>query len=79
MARDYWIDSSDPPYPAIRHIKHPSFEEGHSVIMSLTEARQGIKEKCREERQHWLAVMHHQVNQSIESIIREAIDARRVE
>lgn len=79
MARDFWIDESDPPYPAIRHISHPNFEERFCTVLSLTAARQQIKEKCRIERQHWLAVMHHQVDQGVDSIIREAIEARRTE
>jgi hypothetical protein len=44
--------------------------------MTLTEARREIKEQCRQHRQHWLAVMHHQVDQSPEAIIREAKEAR---
>lgn len=79
MARDFWIDESDPPYPAIRHRSHPSFEERFSDLMSLTTARQQIKEKCRVERQHWLAVMHHQIDQGAEAIIQEAVEARGTE
>lgn len=79
MAKDFWIDSSDPPYPAIRHRSYPSFEPRFSEVLTLTEARQQIKETCREHRQHWLAVMHHQVDQSPEQIIKEALDARKVE
>jgi hypothetical protein len=79
MAKDFWIDSSDPPYPAIRHRSYPSFDPKFNDLMTLTEARREIKEQCRQHRQHWLAVMHHQVDQSSEAIIREATTARNID
>jgi hypothetical protein len=79
MAKDFWIDESDPPYPAIRHTSHGEFDSSHHKVMSLTEARREIKEQCRQHRQHWLAVMHHQVDQSPEAIIREAVESKEAE
>jgi acetylornithine deacetylase/succinyl-diaminopimelate desuccinylase-like protein len=74
MAKDFWIDSSDPPYPAIRHRSYPTFDPRFNDAMTLTEARREIKEHCRSHRQHWLAVMHHQVDQTAEAIIEEALE-----
>lgn len=79
MAKDFWIDSSDPPYPAIRHRAYPTFDAQYDEALTLPEARKQIKERCRTERQHWLAVMHHQVDQSPEDIIREALAAGKTE
>lgn len=76
MAKDFWIDHSDPPYPMIRHRSHPKFEPQFTELITLTQARREIKEKCRVERQHWLAVLHHQTALSAQTIERDAQSAR---
>jgi hypothetical protein len=79
MAKEFWIDHSDPPYPAIRHRSHPQFEPQFTDLMTLIQARNEIKEQCRRERQHWLSVMHHQIDISGDRIIREAKEARETD
>lgn len=68
MARDYWIDSTDPPFPAIRHKSHRNFDERWDELLTLTAARQQIKDTCRENRKHWLSVMENQLGQTAEEI-----------
>lgn len=79
MAKDFWIDQSDPPYPAIRHRSDLGFEPEYTEVMSFAEARKQLKIICREHRQYWLAVMNYQLQQTAEDIIREAVEARRTE
>jgi hypothetical protein len=79
MAKDFWVDSSDPPYPAIRHRSYPGFDSRYTEVMTLAKARREIKQLCRQHRQHWLAVMHYQSDRSPEAIIQEAIEAKRTE
>ena len=78
MAKNYWIDHSDPPFPQIRHQSHPEFDDRFHELMALTQARAEIKIICRQHRQHWLAVMNYQLSQSPESIIQEAKQAREL-
>ena len=77
MAKDFWVDYDDPPFPAIRHWSHPRFDPNYNDLVTLTQARKEIKEKCRQERQHWLAVMHRQVSLSGQTIERDAQAARK--
>lgn len=77
MANDFWVDQSDPPYPAIRHTSHSEFDSSHHEVVSLSTARRRIMEICRDHRNHWLAVMNHQVDQSREAIIKEATESKR--
>jgi hypothetical protein len=79
MAQDFWVDESDNPYPAIRHRSHPEFMGSHAEIMTLAQAQRRIKEICRSHRQHWLAVMHRQLDQTPKDIIQDAIYAGRTE
>lgn len=76
MANDYWVDHSDPPYPAIRHRSYLTFDPQYNELMSLSAARREIKEKCRSERQHWLAVQHTQLAQTPEVIEMDAKNSR---
>jgi truncated hemoglobin YjbI len=47
--------------------------------MTLAQAQRRIKKICREHRQHWLAVMHRQLDQTPENIVKDAIYAGRTE
>lgn len=76
MAKDFWVDYDDPPFPAIRHRSHPRFDSRYTELVTLTQARREIKEKCRQERQHWLAVMNRQVSLSSQTIERDAQASR---
>lgn len=78
MAADYWIDESDPPYPQIRHRSHPDTNTGYvkEEFFTLRQAKEEIKKTCRSHRQHWLAVMHHQLEQTPEKLMAEAERAR---
>lgn len=75
MAKEFWIDHSDPPYPEIRHISHPGFDERFYTALSFAGARREIRETCREHRNHWLSVRHTQLSRGVEEIIAEAISA----
>lgn len=79
MAKDYWIDDSDPPFPQIRHRSHPDTNAGYvkEEFFTLNEAKREIKEQCRQHRQHWLAVMHRQVAQTSAQLVAEAEEARK--
>lgn len=77
MAKDFWVDYDDPPFPTIRHRSHPKFDPRFHDLVTLTTARAEIKEKCRVERQHWLAVMHRVTGLSGQTIERDAQEARR--
>lgn len=74
MAEEFWIDYSDPPFPAIRHKWHPSFDSRYHELMTLTKAREEIKERCRQERRHWLAVMKIQLSLNSTDIMNEATE-----
>lgn len=77
MAGDFWIDQSDPPYPAIKHRLHPDFDKEVNVeLMTLTRAKRELKAICRSHRQHWLAVMHYQTSRDLRAITAEAVEAR---
>lgn len=78
-AKEFWVDHNDPPYPTIRHRSYPTFDPQYNDLVSLTQARHEIKEKCRQERQHWLAVMNHQLDISGDIIIQEAKQARETD
>lgn len=77
MANDYWVDYSDPPYPAIRHRSHPLFDHKYNPLISLSAAKREIKEKCRVERQHWLSVMNRQISLTPEDIQQDAEETRK--
>lgn len=79
MAKDFWVDQSDPPFPQIQHRGHPNFEPEFCELMSLTEARRTVKETCRQHRNHWLAVMNHQVSRSANDIVKDALAAGKIE
>lgn len=76
MANEYWIDYSDPPYPTIRHRSHPLWDYKYNDLLSLTGAKREIKEKCRAERQHWLAVQHRQTSLTPEAILQDVEEAK---
>jgi hypothetical protein len=77
MVKEFWVDYDDAAFPVIRHRSHPNFSPEYTDLITLTAARAEIKERCRQERQHWLSVMHHQTDISGEKIIQEAKDAAK--
>lgn len=56
MTNLFWVDWADPPYPRIR----PASESQglDTGLKSLRKCKREIIQHAREEREHWLAIIH---------------------
>lgn len=72
MAKNFWIDWSDPAFPEIRPVT--SYTPAEEELLTLREAKREIIQRARQDRQHWLAIINRTKELTVASIIREEAD-----